>query len=402
MNSLAQGGQPVDVAETVAWLAAPGLGRRQRHGRARLRPEPDRGLTMSAATYGRIAVGAALGPLRRRPDALPDTRAAARRGRGRPQPPRRLRPRLRLPRSPTRCRRPIPHVLAFPLAIELMAARDFPFGVLGLVHVGNAIEQLRPLDAGRAARPARLGRAARATTRAGARSTSSPRRRSTARPAWRDRSTYLHRESEAAGSGGDRGRGRAAGGERRSGDVPGDIGRRYAAVSGDRNPIHLHGLSRAAVRPAGRDRARHVDQGALPRGAAGAPAGRVHGRGRVQAAGAAAGEGRVRVAVGGRERRFALHDARSGKPHLDGRGQSFRSDGCSGLIGSPAAQSSISVASRRSRVSGCFALITHHVAALRYDGGRGAEVRPRRRVGLEAPPAARARTPPGRGAARSV
>ena len=26
MNSLAQGGQPVDVAETIAWLAAPGLG----------------------------------------------------------------------------------------------------------------------------------------------------------------------------------------------------------------------------------------------------------------------------------------------------------------------------------------------------------------------------------------
>ena len=25
--------------------------------------------------------------------------------------------------------------------------------------------------------------------------------------------------------------------------VPGDIGRRYAGVSGDRNPIHLHGLT---------------------------------------------------------------------------------------------------------------------------------------------------------------
>jgi hypothetical protein len=28
--------------------------------------------------------------------------------------------------------------------------------------------------------------------------------------------------------------------------VPGDLGRRYAAVSGDRNPIHLHGLSAKA------------------------------------------------------------------------------------------------------------------------------------------------------------
>jgi acyl dehydratase len=28
--------------------------------------------------------------------------------------------------------------------------------------------------------------------------------------------------------------------------VPGDLGRRYAAVSGDRNPIHLHGLTAKA------------------------------------------------------------------------------------------------------------------------------------------------------------
>ena len=29
-------------------------------------------------------------------------------------------------------------------------------------------------------------------------------------------------------------------------EVPGDIGRRYAAVSGDRNPIHLHSISARA------------------------------------------------------------------------------------------------------------------------------------------------------------
>src|SRR3954468_17110232 len=40
-----------------------------------------------------------------------------------------------------------PHVLAFPLAMELMAASDFPFSPLGLVHIGNRIEQLRPLRA---------------------------------------------------------------------------------------------------------------------------------------------------------------------------------------------------------------------------------------------------------------
>ena len=40
MNSVAQGGLPVDVAETIAWLASPGVGRRQRPGRAGVRAEP--------------------------------------------------------------------------------------------------------------------------------------------------------------------------------------------------------------------------------------------------------------------------------------------------------------------------------------------------------------------------
>ena len=93
-----------------------------------------------------------------------------------------------------------PHVLAFPLAIELMAAGDFPFGVLGLVHVGNAIEQLRPLDAGEPldlrVRAERL-----ASIRAAARSTSSPRRTRAARSSGADRSTYLHRERAGEGGG---------------------------------------------------------------------------------------------------------------------------------------------------------------------------------------------------------
>ena len=38
-----------------------------------------------------------------------------------------------------------PHVLAFPLAMALMTAADFPFPLLGLVHVANRIEVRRPL-----------------------------------------------------------------------------------------------------------------------------------------------------------------------------------------------------------------------------------------------------------------
>jgi hypothetical protein len=39
----------------------------------------------------------------------------------------------------------------------------------------------------------------------------------------------------------------------------------------------------------------------------------------------------------------------------------------------PLAESSISLASRRSRVSSLFALTTHQTAALRYEGGRAVQ-----------------------------
>ena len=133
-----------------------------------------------------------------------------------------------------------PHVLAFPATLELMTSGDFPFGVLGLVHVANAIEQLRPLHADE-----RLAFEVRAEHLA-----DHPRGRTIdlvaeasvdGEVAWRDRSTYLHREKHSAG-------GKAARDApgtflaRAQWQVPGDIGRRYAAVSGDRNPIHLHGV----------------------------------------------------------------------------------------------------------------------------------------------------------------
>jgi acyl dehydratase len=40
-----------------------------------------------------------------------------------------------------------PHILAFPLAVSLMARPDFPLGLVGLVHVANRIEVHRPLAA---------------------------------------------------------------------------------------------------------------------------------------------------------------------------------------------------------------------------------------------------------------
>jgi MaoC dehydratase-like protein len=133
-----------------------------------------------------------------------------------------------------------PHVIAFPLSMHLMTQSDFPFAVIGLVHVGNRIEQLR-----------RISVAEHLAVRVRAEHLSEHDRgtqfdlvaevEADGELAWRSRSTYLHREGNgSSGGGGDRSeppRPKAVW------NVPGDIGRRYGDVSGDRNPIHLHPLS---------------------------------------------------------------------------------------------------------------------------------------------------------------
>ncbi|MFW6694501.1 MaoC family dehydratase [Streptomyces sp. MAR4 CNX-425] len=145
-----------------------------------------------------------------------------------------------------------PHVVAFPLAMSLMAARDFPFPLLGLVHVANRVERLRPVDAGERltyvvatgpAEPHPRGTAFTVTAQA----------RAGGETVWRSASTYL---SRGPGTG-------EAGAQQEAPDLtvpsrqenwplPGSLGRSYAASSGDRNPIHLHPL---AARPFGFRRA---------------------------------------------------------------------------------------------------------------------------------------------------
>jgi acyl dehydratase len=134
-----------------------------------------------------------------------------------------------------------PHVLAFPLAMELLTG-PFPFSPLGLVHVANRIEQLRPIRADE-----RLDlRVWAADLRSHDRGTQFDMLAEASvagEVVWRDRSAYLHRES--------RGGGGRDGAEPPTPSaiwrVPGDIGRRYAAVSGDSNPIHLHRLAAKAL-----------------------------------------------------------------------------------------------------------------------------------------------------------
>lgn len=142
-----------------------------------------------------------------------------------------------------------PHLLAFPLAVSIMAKRSFPFALPGLVHIANRITHHRPIDASesldvhvrtqdlRAHPKGRQFDVAAEATVAG-------------QPVWSSTSTYLHR-----GPGGERDADKPGPDSNLAVDVadPGtrwrvaaDIGRRYGTVSGDRNPIHLHPLTARA------------------------------------------------------------------------------------------------------------------------------------------------------------
>jgi acyl dehydratase len=137
------------------------------------------------------------------------------------------------------------HLLAFPLSVALMSERDFPFPLVGMVHVANSITLARDVRTDefvsfrvRAAdlRPHAAGRQfdllADATV--------------DGELVWSGRSTYLRRGNPPEGPSG--AKKKKAQPEPQAGAtslvrVAGDIGRRYGSVSGDRNPIHLHALT---------------------------------------------------------------------------------------------------------------------------------------------------------------
>jgi acyl dehydratase len=235
-----------------------------------------------------------------------------------------------------------PHVLAFPLHMAVMADGGFPFGAVGLVHVENRIVQRRRIGIGEEltirVRPTKLephpkGRTFSLITRASV----------AEELLWESTSTMLRRgKVSTAPSGGPKNSDKPelhqlihpadrkvdavqrespdGGAEWRLG---GDLGRRYAAVSGDRNPIHMHSLSARAL--------------GFPRAIA-------HGmwtKARCLAAlesrlpDAFAADVRFRKpillparvefasATDGEEIDFAVRDAQRGTPHLDGRIEPF-------------------------------------------------------------------------------
>jgi acyl dehydratase len=134
-----------------------------------------------------------------------------------------------------------PHVLAFPLAVALMAERHFPFPVIGLVHLANRMEVRRPIDAGE-----RLELTVRAADlRAHERGRSVDIRATASvgdEVVWRAVSTYLRKE-------------KPGGGPREPDPAPEggslwragrEVGTEYAKVSGDHNPIHTSRLAARA------------------------------------------------------------------------------------------------------------------------------------------------------------
>ena len=162
-----------------------------------------------------------------------------------------------------------PHMLAFPLHLALMTDGSFPFPAVGLVHIANRITQHRPV---------RLGERLSLRVHAGP---LQPHPRGRQFPiitearvgdelVWEEASVNLRRGSgSGSGSGlgvgsdsdSDSDSGAASGAGADAGAtplaettpeelpataqwrLPGDLGRRYAAVSGDHNPIHMHSLS---------------------------------------------------------------------------------------------------------------------------------------------------------------
>ena len=207
-----------------------------------------------------------------------------------------------------------PHVLAFPMALELMTRSTFPFPLPGLVHTDNETRQDRPLRAGERfdirvkaenLRDHERGRAVDLVTVVATGGVD----------VWRERSTYLRKERKGT---------RTASPATTPPDPQGtwrvgtEVGRDYARASGDRNPIHTSTLF---ARMFGFRRPIAHGMWSLARCLA-ALEGRIPDACTIDATFRQPILLPATVAfsstMDGDVRRFALHDAVSGRPHLSG------------------------------------------------------------------------------------
>lgn len=131
-----------------------------------------------------------------------------------------------------------PHILGFDLAMDLMTRSDFPFPVIGLVHVNNRIEQQRQLTADDSltvnVRASDLREHPRGTQFDVTTTVEVD-----GEPVWREASTYLRVTR--------RGQGKHAEGAQMPAPhavwrIGPQAGTAYAKVSGDHNPIHTSRL----------------------------------------------------------------------------------------------------------------------------------------------------------------
>jgi acyl dehydratase len=204
-----------------------------------------------------------------------------------------------------------PHMLAFPLQMRIMTERAFPFPVLGLVHIENTITQHRPISPDERLTVSVQAQDLRDHDR-GKQFTMASNAHVGEELVWVSRSVYLKRTGSGGSSKG--GDGDEPAPARAHWHVPADIGRRYGAVSGDRNPIHTSGIGAKLFgmpRPIAHGmwvKARCLAEleKTLP------DAFTVSARFKLPLFLPA------QVAFGVRERDFDVRDASSGKPHLSG------------------------------------------------------------------------------------
>ncbi|WP_020392353.1 MaoC/PaaZ C-terminal domain-containing protein [Kribbella catacumbae] len=137
-----------------------------------------------------------------------------------------------------------PHVLAFPLHLDLMSDPSFPYKPMGIVHLSNTITQLKPL-------PMHAELAINVHS-----SPERPHPKGTVfdilssvsvddEVVWTDSTTLLSRSTGTPSAHADLLPDLALE-PTAVWDLHGNLGRRYAAASGDRNPIHLFKLTAQA------------------------------------------------------------------------------------------------------------------------------------------------------------
>ena len=135
-----------------------------------------------------------------------------------------------------------PHMHAHPLFMTLILDDQFPFAAMGLVHIRNRITQYRPIGVREQLDvESRFGELVR--NEKGFEFSIITSVSTGGELVWESESFMLRR---GGGTGSDKNKQQTSQPEAIQGEqwqVPGDIGRRYGAVSGDRNPIHLYPLT---------------------------------------------------------------------------------------------------------------------------------------------------------------